>query len=255
MSGQWNFQDDFKRLLVALERNFKQCRTLVGVNGINAHNLPLISEVIGFVEEIFPSHVILLYGHDIRRIYISESVKSVLGYSAESILHMSDADMLSKIHPEDFEPIAKALEKVDASTLDYRFELNFRYNFCNSNKYVHLSYEPITIQYKGYFVTCVLMRDMTKEQPFKRVMLKIKRRIGKQFVQIDEIVTSGKEEHITHREREIVGLIHKGMRGTEIANMLSISESTVKNHRRNLFKKLNVRSSIELVSRLNERIL
>lgn len=47
-------------------------------------------------------------------------------------------------------------------------------------------------------------------------------------------------DELTKREREILILIAKGFINKEIAQNLSISEKTVKNHISNLFKKINV---------------
>ena len=52
---------------------------------------------------------------------------------------------------------------------------------------------------------------------------------------------------ITTREREIITHIAKGLTVNEIADILSISYSTVKNHRHNILRKLNLKNSAELV--------
>ena len=43
---------------------------------------------------------------------------------------------------------------------------------------------------------------------------------------------------LTSREREVVGLVGQGLKNREIAQQLSISEQTVKNHLQNIFDKL-----------------
>lgn len=51
---------------------------------------------------------------------------------------------------------------------------------------------------------------------------------------------------LTPREREIAGLVGQGYKYREIAEMLSISEQTVKNHLRNMFHKLGVSDRLQL---------
>lgn len=51
---------------------------------------------------------------------------------------------------------------------------------------------------------------------------------------------------LTAREREIVALVGQGLRNTEIAARLFISEVTVKTHLNNVFQKLPVRDRVEL---------
>ena len=53
-------------------------------------------------------------------------------------------------------------------------------------------------------------------------------------------------EGLTAREREIAALVGQGYKYREIAEMLSISEQTVKNHLRNMFHKLGVSDRLQL---------
>jgi two-component system response regulator NreC len=52
---------------------------------------------------------------------------------------------------------------------------------------------------------------------------------------------------LTDREREIIHLVAAGHTNREIAEMLSISEHTVHNHRANLMEKLGVHNRLELL--------
>ena len=52
--------------------------------------------------------------------------------------------------------------------------------------------------------------------------------------------------HLTAREREVTALVCEGLQYKEIAERLTISPQTVKNHIRNIFSKLNVRNRVEL---------
>jgi two-component system, NarL family, response regulator len=56
--------------------------------------------------------------------------------------------------------------------------------------------------------------------------------------------SSGKE--LTPRESEIVRYVASGLRNPEVAERLSITESTVKTHLNNIFQKLGVRDRLEL---------
>ncbi|MGB0059538.1 LuxR C-terminal-related transcriptional regulator [Candidatus Binatus sp.] len=56
--------------------------------------------------------------------------------------------------------------------------------------------------------------------------------------------SSGKE--LTPRESEIVRYVASGLRNIEVAERLSITESTVKTHLNNIFQKLGVRDRLEL---------
>jgi DNA-binding NarL/FixJ family response regulator len=62
--------------------------------------------------------------------------------------------------------------------------------------------------------------------------------VREQIDRVDEILTS--------RELEIMNLVVKGASNTEISSTLFISPKTVDNHRSNIFKKLGVRSAVEV---------
>jgi DNA-binding CsgD family transcriptional regulator len=52
---------------------------------------------------------------------------------------------------------------------------------------------------------------------------------------------------LTNREMEVVGLMAEGMSCRHIARKLEISHETVRVHRRRMFKKAQVSSSVELI--------
>lgn len=54
-------------------------------------------------------------------------------------------------------------------------------------------------------------------------------------------------EGLTRREREIFYLVVAGRSSKQISRLLSLSAKTIENHRSNIFKKLNVASTIELI--------
>lgn len=53
--------------------------------------------------------------------------------------------------------------------------------------------------------------------------------------------------NLTEREMEIIKLCHSGLMSKEIANKLNISSRTVEMHKNNIFKKLGINSTLELV--------
>ena len=57
---------------------------------------------------------------------------------------------------------------------------------------------------------------------------------------------------LTSREREVLSLVANGMTGKEICGTPNISESTLKSHKTRLLKKLNVKSTNELIVLINK---
>lgn len=60
---------------------------------------------------------------------------------------------------------------------------------------------------------------------------------------------------LTRREKEIISELVKGYNVPQIAKVLYISAYTVETHKKNIFKKLNVHNSIDLITIVNEKKL
>jgi DNA-binding NarL/FixJ family response regulator len=60
--------------------------------------------------------------------------------------------------------------------------------------------------------------------------------------------SSNTKARLTHREREVLGLLAEGLRQKEIASRLFISERTVGTHIEHILAKLGVRSRAEAVA-------
>lgn len=55
------------------------------------------------------------------------------------------------------------------------------------------------------------------------------------------------DEHLTTREREVLKLIAEGLSNKDIADRLFVSVRTIEHHRANIMKKLNIKSTANLV--------
>lgn len=69
-------------------------------------------------------------------------------------------------------------------------------------------------------------------------------RILKEFSQFDD--SPEQWSPLTNREREILGLVAKGMSNKDISGALDISEHTVKNHLKNILQKLHLENRVQL---------
>jgi DNA-binding CsgD family transcriptional regulator len=59
-------------------------------------------------------------------------------------------------------------------------------------------------------------------------------------------------QDLTKREKEIVGLILAGLSSAAIAEKCFVSEGTVKNHRKNIYRKLKIKSQAELFCKFTQ---
>ena len=70
---------------------------------------------------------------------------------------------------------------------------------------------------------------------------------------LDRLGAGTPDTALTAREREIAQLCCKGLLNKEIADRLSISQRTVETHKHNIFRKLGINTTIELVRLMNSR--
>ncbi len=53
------------------------------------------------------------------------------------------------------------------------------------------------------------------------------------------------ETNLTAREREVLGLISRGLRNSDVAQQLTLSETTVASHLKSIYRKLGISSRAE----------
>ncbi len=62
-----------------------------------------------------------------------------------------------------------------------------------------------------------------------------------------ENVRQAEPHQLTEREKQVVGLICRGLKNKEVAEKLSITETTVRHHLTSIFEKLGIKNRLELV--------
>lgn len=103
---------------------------------------------------------------------------------------------------------------------------------------------------------CLLKSNTGKElgEAIRRVMA------GKSYLDTVQSFMStpdtGNDLKLSNREVEIIKLLAEGLTSQQIAEKLFIAEQTVKTHRKNIFRKVNVHTTAELIqAALNQRII
>lgn len=98
---------------------------------------------------------------------------------------------------------------------------------------------------------------LLKEQPAERIVLQltqlaegvpalspsIARRIMEHFRLTGPV--EGEASNLTAREREVLALISRGLRNTDVAEALGLSESTIASHLKSIYRKLGISSRAE----------
>jgi DNA-binding NarL/FixJ family response regulator len=80
----------------------------------------------------------------------------------------------------------------------------------------------------------------------------IAQRVMRYFTGLKPVEPLALFPELTDREREILGLIAQGLNNAEIAERLSLSGKTVRNHITNIFDKLQVTDRVQAVLRARE---
>ena len=93
---------------------------------------------------------------------------------------------------------------------------------------------------------------LDQEQQYAKLAFELRQFYGKDISTLLQDIADAKAKNIqetklTKREQEIVKLLCEGYRGKEIADKLFISIRAVNSHKTNIFNKLNLTSSVELV--------
>ena len=190
---------------------------------------------------------------------VSPGVTSVLGYDPEEIdIHL----FLEILHPDDkpyfleFErritEFFKALpyEKIQNYKMQYDFRMRTK-----DNRYIRLLHQAVQIDFdeSNFYRTLDIDTDITHIKPDGIPCFSIIGLEGEpSYYNIDITKTNAlarSYDLFTRKEREILKLIIENNNSREIAEKLFISPHTVNAHRKNILRKAQAQTPLELVGK------
>jgi DNA-binding CsgD family transcriptional regulator len=206
-----------------------------------------------FAEMLFPkSGIALCPVSHVNTQYYSISCEHILGHSQQALLKMTLPDFLNLIHPDDLPSVQqcffyiKSFRSTDPE--HYRFAIQVRIRN-NRQEYEHIRWEQVAIKITtNSYLFLMLYSNISPEEKFYHVKLDVYRKVRGRFIKNQTYNPQQKEKDITPRQTDIVRLVIKGFTNQEIADKLGVSVYTVKNHKQTLFRKVNVKNSIELAN-------
>lgn len=235
--------------IIQFSENYYKGKQVIGKDDIER-----LHAILRTAEELFPNCIVLLHSEMSERIYVSSNVMKTLNYTPDDVIRFTDIEFIERIHPDDILPVRKAMEQIYNLTQEegyihesIRYQINMRYQIEGAD-YAHITYEAVTIQYEGYFADLALIKNISDEQFFQHVELLVYKKSSFGFLKMKHYIPEQNAGIITPREIDILKLLAKGFSNEKIANSLGISVSTVKNHRGKLFRKLNVKNSLQLMN-------
>ena len=192
-------------------------------------------------------------------LYVNDAMSKIFGIDKDVFLN-SDLGILEQtIHPGDLIHFLQILTKSAGLVLKmsfkektesklkvfYRIKLaNGSYSWCmQMNQVIHQSNTEKLID----FGTVILMPE---NQVMHKVVGYLSR--GDKTIEINSsaYIAEGIDS-LTRREKEVLTYVSKGKSSQEIAILLKLSVQTVKIHRKNILKKLEVNSSIQAIAMLD----
>ena len=164
----------------------------------------------------------------------------------------------------DFQIEESFFEKVGVLIIDPYKSSSFDVNLLSSiiNKYPTLKVLVITAIANKHLVDEVIdlgvnavLFKCCKTEEFVRAYFKAIKGESHYCSSIKEKCDIQKEklDGLTDREVEVVNLVCEGMTTQEIADFLNRSTHTINTHRKNILKKLNVKSPLELIKLMSEQ--
>ena len=209
--------------------------------------------IMQFVENMFPKVAIIVCQRSQTPSvqYVNANWATIFGYDQEEMKKTTLPGFLTLVHPDDIHAVQKCFAFINASEpydpLLYRFELHYRLRH-KKNHYVNITDEKLAMKTRsGKYIYINCLRDVSSEARFHEVNMNIYQYVRKEFRKVQTYSPRQNQSDFTPRQKDIVNLIEKGFSNQEIAEQLSVSVNTVRNHKSLLFRKANVKSSIELL--------
>ena len=193
--------------------------------------------------------------------HVNDNVMQILGMERPD--QLSTEYLVSNMHPEDqpyfFDFEARVLDFLKGLGPDQIFKYKMSYDYrvkTMRGNYIRILQQSVTIQSDEHGAVIRVLGVHTDITHLKREGVPTLSYIGLEGAPSYYDVASGrispdpKVELLTRREREVIQLLVKGKTSKEIGAALFITKQTVDGHRKNILRKMNCRSTIELSLKL-----
>lgn len=208
-----------------------------------------------FLENCFPHSVLVLC--KIRHpevAYVSPNAEAVVGYSSQYLARISPQEYFELVHQEDRKSVLRLYERMEEHTKsnDYRPE-NWKFAFhyrlrLPSGNYVNVHDEKAAFLHtSGEYIHYSLLTIQDNKSALTTPFMALLKKINNTFKVIDSYVPQRSNEPLTRREQEVLKCLDAGLNTKEIAQTLSISPFTIRNHKTNLFKKTKAKTGLQAV--------
>ena len=212
-----------------------------------------IIQTLSLVEQLYPDQALMLCNRSHPKLqYVGSNCHSVFGYDKNEFLSFKVQDFFARVHADDVAGLQQCFEFINSAEpfdpVTHRFVFHYRFKG-KTGSYLHLRDEKLAIESEsGKYIYFTLFRDISRREKFFHVTLDILQYCKGDVMKVYSFDPRHADHAITPRQNEIIKLIIKGFSTQEIADRLNVSVNTVKNHKQVLFRKVNVKSSVELIN-------
>ena len=226
---------------------------------------PQFKELLASCPSIVGIYNNLTMGYD----FMSNNTKEIMGYEKELFLGAGGMEKVLStfktehaqlynqyIFPVIFEYFHKCTATKDIS--NHRFTASFKLKKADgSYKWCMQQIKAISMNENMYPVLVMVfisdITDIKKDEDIDFVIAYKDEHDIFQNIYALTIPAGGSAISFSKRELDILTCIKKGLPNKEIADMLTISEHTVKSHRKNILKKSNGLNMIEIIQLMNNK--
>lgn len=244
-------------------RNYQNALTIwkkmTAGHSANFLNMELdIAKKINSIFHVGPSYYYIFDVPNGQFLYVDSSIHKILGISPDEL---TVTDFMARIHPQDIVYFLNFENKVSefftqlssAQVMKYKVSYDFRIKNADGI-YIRILHQVITINHsdEGHVLqTLGVHTDITHIKNDGEPKLSF---IGLEaepsFIDVDYQKTFVYHlDKFSIREKEIIKHLCEGYTSSEIADILSISEHTVRTHRKNILRKSEAKSTTDLVSK------
>lgn len=196
----------------------------------------------GLLSKICDSTNAFITIHDLKKLrvaYINEACKSFYGLKQNVISGFDTAYYVSTFHPRTLDLLVKSY--------NFFFESNGIGDLKMLYSLKHTSGNYMDVL--GHTITCIRENDKPR---YALTASYYAERLNDLYIKKSDCVSV---QLLSKRELEILELIYNNKDKHQIAEELFISVETVRTHRKNLMKKLNVTTIVELIKRASDILL
>lgn len=218
---------------------------------------PLLDSVLS----LGPCFLYMLDYKEMKYLYFSSNARNILGYDPKEIQEKGPQFFYGIIHPDDLHELMndtfkKILDYYNASPIEDRKKVRCTYDYRvkrADGKYIRLLQQTVVVeidQEGNPLADIGIVSDITpyKKDPSISLFLSQYDPQAGFITMSNQPEKQVKKDRISDRELEILKLLMQGFSSKKIADELSISVNTVRNHRQNLLEKTKTKNIAELVS-------